>query len=94
MLRKGLQNLTNADIYLRSENGNTNNSFVNQSLCPYYRVLWSKSKKLHALGKIHSYFISIGTVKIKIRENGPSLSITHIEDFKDHFPEVDLSPSN
>ena len=44
--------------------------FVNQSLCPYYKSLWSKSKKLRSLGKIHSFFISNSTIKIKLQENG------------------------
>ena len=35
------------------------------SLCPYYRILWSKSKALFTMGKIHSYFISSGSVKEK-----------------------------
>ena len=30
--------------------------FINRSLCPYYKVLWSKSKKLQNLAKIHSFF--------------------------------------
>ena len=30
--------------------------FVNQSLCPYYRILWSKSKGLHSMGIISSFF--------------------------------------
>ena len=30
--------------------------FINRSLCPYYKVLRSKSKKLQNLGKIHGFF--------------------------------------
>ena len=30
--------------------------FINRSLCPYFKVLWSTSKKLQNLGKIHSFF--------------------------------------
>ena len=37
--------------------------FVNQSLCPYYKSLWLKSKKLRSLGKFHSFFISNSTIK-------------------------------
>ena len=33
------------------------NKLINKSLCPYYKVLWSKNKKLHSLGKINSFFI-------------------------------------
>ena len=32
--------------------------FVNQSLCPYYRILRSKTKRLQSMGKINSFFIS------------------------------------
>ena len=51
--------------------------FINQSLCPYYKLLWSKSKRLHAMKQIHSYYISNGTVKVKIEENDQPTSITH-----------------
>ena len=40
--------------------------FVNQSLCPYYRILWLKTKSSQSMGKINSFFISGGTVKIKL----------------------------
>ena len=29
--------------------------YINQSLYSYYRVLWSKSKSLHSMGKSYSY---------------------------------------
>ena len=35
--------------------------FINRNLCPYYKVLWSKSKKLQNLGKIHRFFLSLVT---------------------------------
>ena len=66
--------------------------FVNQSLCPYYRMLWSKSKRLRSMGMINSFLISGGTVKDKIAENSRPLAITHLNDFTVHFPKVDLSP--
>ena len=50
--------------------------FVNQSLCTYYRVLWSKAKRLHSLKRISSFYVSGGTVKIKISENSLPLPIT------------------
>ena len=68
--------------------------FINQSLCPYYRILWSKCKKLHSLDKIHTFYVSNGTFKIKISENGQPISITHTSDFDKYFPGVDLSPDN
>ena len=43
------------------------------------------------MGKIHSYFISNESVKIRLQEKGPSIPITHRADFKKHSPSVDLS---
>ena len=66
--------------------------FVNTSLflCPYYRMLWSKCKRLHDLGKISNFYISSGTIKVKISENRNPISITHTQDFVKYFSEVDL----
>ena len=68
--------------------------FINQSLCPYYRILWSKCKKLHSLDKIHTFYVSNGTIKIKISENSQPISITDTSDFDKYFPGVDFSPDN
>ena len=67
--------------------------FVNQSPCTYYRMLWSKSKRLRSMGIINSFFISAGTVKVKITETSRPLAITNLNDFTIHFPNIDLSPS-
>ena len=87
-VKKDLRNLDMVSVGL-PENCKV---FINQSLCPYYKLLWSKSKKLHSMGKIHNFFISNGTVKIKISEGSTSLAITHESDFDKYFPGVDLSP--
>ena len=42
---------------------------VNESLCAYYRGLWNKCKKLKAMGKLHVFFVSNGTIKVRILEN-------------------------
>ena len=65
-----------------------NKLFVNRS--PYYKVLWSKSKKLHNLGKLHSFFVSGDTSKIKVNEGSAPLPVTHVDDFGNYFfPDVD-----
>ena len=87
-VKKDLKKLTLEDLELP---GNSK-LFINRSLCPYYKMLWSKSKKLHSLSKQHSFFISGDTIKIRINENSSPLSITHVDDFGKHFPDVDLSP--
>ena len=65
--------------------------FVNKNLCPYYKALWSKSKKVHSFGKINSFFTSGDTSKIKISEKSLSLSVTHVDDCVKFFPDIDLS---
>ena len=42
--------------------------YINQSLCSYYRVLWSKSKYLHRMSKIFLYYVPNHTVQIKMQE--------------------------
>ena len=55
--------------------------FINESLCGYYKLLWSKCKKLFLEKKIALFWVTNGTVKIKLL-NDQVRSITH---------EVDLS---
>ena len=66
--------------------------FVNQSLCLCYPILWSKTKRLQSMSKINGFFITGGTVNIKIDENSTPLSITHLGDLAIKFPGVDLLP--
>ena len=89
-VKKDLKNLSMEDLNLPADT----KIFVNQSLCPYYRILWSKSKKLHSLGKIFNFYISNSAIRIKINESSQPLSITHSSDFDKYFPGVDLSPDN
>ena len=87
-VKKDLKDLSMDDLDLTKGRKN----FVNQSLCSYSRILWSKSKQLHSMGIIISFFISEGTVKVKITENSRPLAITQLSDFTVNFPNVDLSP--
>ena len=57
-----------------------------------FYVMWLKSKPLHKMGKIFSYYVSNGTVKIKIQETSQPLTIIHTSDLQKLFPDVDLSP--
>ena len=43
------------------------------------------------MDNIFSYYVSNGTVKIKIQESSKPLSIMHISDLDKFFPDVDLS---
>ena len=57
-------------------------------------MLRSECRRLHDLGKISNFYISSGTIKVKISENRSSISITHTQDFVKDFPEVDLLPTS
>ena len=85
---RDLQKIKMEDVNLPGQN----KLFINRNLCPYYKVLWSKNKKLHSLGKIFSVYISGDTIKIKVSENSSPLSVTHVDDFGKLFPDIDLSP--
>ena len=88
-VKKKFQKLKMEDIGLTGDN----KVFINHSLCPYYRVLWSKSKVLLNMGKINRLMVLSGTVKVKISKISAPISITHADDFTKYFPDVDLSLS-
>ena len=89
-VKRDLRKIKLKDIGLRG----SNSIFINTSWCPYYRMLWSKSKSLLDLRKINNFYVSSGKIKIRIKKNSKPLSITHVEDFKKYFPDVDLTPSS
>ena len=88
-VKKNLQKLKMEDIGLTGDN----KVFINHSLYPYYRVLWSKSKVFLNMGKINRLMVSNGIVKVKISEISAPISITHADDFTKCFPDIDLSLS-
>ena len=63
--------------------------FISESLCIYYHGLWNKCKELKGMGKLHVFFVSDGTIKVKILENDRAKPITHAADLK-MFPEIDV----
>ena len=82
--KKNLQKLKMENTGLTGDN----KVFINLSLCPYYRVLWSKSKVLLNMGKINRLMISNGTVKVKISEISAPISKIHADDFTKYFPDI------
>ena len=88
-VKKDLQNLNLEDLGFHGEN----KIYVNRGLCQYYRMLWSKSKKLHSMGRIHCFYIAGESIKIKVHENSTPLAIKHVNGFEYHFPDKDLSPT-
>jgi len=64
--------------------------YINESLTSYYKMLWSKAKKLYKDKKIHTFYTSNGTVKIKLRMDSNPISITHRQDLDNLFPDIDF----
>ena len=89
-VKKDLQNVNLEVLAFHGEN----KIYINWSLCQYYQMLWSKSKKLHSMGRIHSFYIAGESVKIKVHENSTPLATIHVNDFEYHFTDVDLSPTS
>ena len=86
-VRKDLNKVKMSDIDLTGQS----TLYINQSLCPYYRMLWSKTKTLYKKGKIDSFYVSNGNIKIRLQENARPITISHTHDFIKYFPGVDLS---
>ena len=59
--------------------------FLNQSLCSYYKFLWSKCKKLWLNKVIETFWVSKGSCRIRLVDNSVKI-ITHIGDLKNLFP--------
>ena len=87
--KKDLKNLTNDDFENLSFPNETS-LYVNKSLCTHYRGLWNKCKSLKSKKMIHSFFTISGTIRIKVNENDTAKSITHKEDLRKLFPDVDI----
>ena len=44
--------------------------FINESLCPYYRGIWNKCKKLRDKQKVYQYYTINGLIRLRIEESG------------------------
>ena len=64
--------------------------FINESLCPYYRGIWNKCKKLRANQKLHQFYTINGIARAKLEENGPPKSITRMLDLVNLFPDIEI----
>ena len=43
--------------------------YINDSLCKYYKMLWRKWKKLSVNKFIHSFWVSNGSIRLKLSDN-------------------------
>ena len=65
--------------------GINNPVFINDSLCSYYKMLWRKCKKLWSSKYIHAFWVSNGTLRLKLTASGPVHIITHSQDLDELF---------
>ena len=63
-VRNDLNKVKMSDIDLAGQS----TLYINQSLCLYYRMLWSKTKTLYQKGKIDSFYMFNGNNKIKLKK--------------------------
>ena len=74
-----------------SDIGIIENIYINENLCPYYKTLRYKCKKLWQAKMIYSFWIYGGKVFIQLNENDvEKYPITHVNDLCEKFTEVDL----
>ena len=64
--------------------------FINESLCPYYRVIWNKCKKLRDKQKVYQYYTINGLIRLLIEESGQTKTITHMVDLQNLSPDIDI----
>ena len=60
--------------------------YINDSLCTYYRKLWARYKKLRDNQVIHAFWISSGSIKLKVLETVNVHTVTHDVDLEVLFP--------
>ena len=64
--------------------------WTTESLCPYYRRIWNKCKKLREKQKVYQYYTINGLIRLRIQESGPAKTITHMVDLQNLFPDIDI----
>ena len=84
--KKRLKDLNGITLNLQSDS----KIFINKSLCGYYRGLWNKCKRLKGDKKIYQFYTNNGIIRLKLVENGSVKTITHVNDLKDLFPNIDI----
>ena len=63
---------------------------VDENLCPYYRGVWSKCKKLRVKQKVYQYYTINGLIRLRIEESGQAKIITHMVDLQNLLPDIEI----
>ena len=64
--------------------------FVDESLCPYYRGILNKCKKLRDKQKVHQYYTINSLIRSRIEKSGQVKIITHMIDLQNLFPDIEI----
>ena len=89
--RKDMARIMNKKKFLKNANldgtglPSSTSLFINPSLCSYYKYLWSKYKAVLSGKLISSFWVSNGSVRIKLGDDTVK-SVTHKDDLKVLFP--------
>ena len=70
--------------------GITTPVYINDSLSSYYKRLWRKCRKLWSSKFIHTFWVSNGSIKLKIADNDRVYTITYNNDLEELFPGNEL----
>ena len=79
--KKGLKGMNLSPLGINST------VYINDSLCTYHKILWSKCRKLFLKKYIHSFWVANGTNKLKTVENWLGYAVTHRNDLRELFPD-------
>ena len=60
--------------------------YINDSLCNYYKSLWSKCKRLRDGNFIYVFWVTNGSIRIKVTESSQTQEVSHICDLEELFP--------
>lgn len=65
----------------------SNNLYINNNLCSYYRYLWGKVKSLYNKNAIESFWVFNGTINVRFADNNNEvMKVTHLNDLIESFP--------
>ena len=59
-------------------------------MCPWYRGIWNKCKKLRDKQKVHQYHTINVLIRLQTEESGQAKIITHMVDLQNLFPDSEI----
>ena len=65
-------------------------TFVNESLCPYYKGLWSKCKAIKNKNKLYQFYTINVVIRVKLAEYGPVKTVTCTSVLEELFPDINV----